>query len=76
MADLYRYRYARERADGKKNETTSRKTFEGWLSKYEPGDRFFVAHCRWGECEPDVSRVADKLTHVRLLQEIEGKDNG
>lgn len=43
----YRYRYRRESANGKTNETTSLKSFEKLLQDAQPGDRFIVGKVAW-----------------------------
>lgn len=73
-----RYLYRRERAGGKSNQTTSLKSFEGWLIDVADGDRFFVAECRWVEATQDgtvpwtgKNGVATTLPHVRKIRDIE-----
>lgn len=72
-----RFRYRRERADNKENDTTDRKAFERWLREAEPGDRFFVADCRWVQCEQDGTVISggDEIPHVRWVTEADAVEN-
>jgi hypothetical protein len=67
-----RFRYRREQANGTVNDSISLKAFEGWLKEAQPGDRFFVAQCRWVQCEPDGN---DEFPHVRWVAEAEPVEN-
>lgn len=79
-----RFRYRRETQDGKSNETTSRKTFDNWLSEarrddgtYDPEVKFYVAWCRWVACIPKTAE--DTGTHVthqlERMFDAEAKEN-
>ena len=72
-----RFRYRRERADGKENDTIDLRTFEGWLKEAEPGDTFYVAHCQWVQCEQDGAIVSGghEFPHVRWMRDVAAVDN-
>lgn len=85
MADRMRFRYRRELPDGKVNETTSRKTFDGWLAEaldedtgvYDPEVQFYVAWCRWVSCEPkSAEETGTHLAHqVERMFDVSAKEN-
>lgn len=77
MAEMSRFRYRRERADGSSNETTSATTFQKWLREAEEGDCFFVAWCRWVQATPGqiVKFGGGDLQAVTKVREVEVKDN-
>ena len=78
MAEMTRFRYRRERSDGKCNETTSATTFQKWLKDAEEGDHFYVAWCRWVQATPgQVAKFGGADLHtVVKKKEVEAKDNG
>ena len=80
-----RFRYRRETPDGKSNETTSRSTFDKWLSEarddetgvYDAEVKFFVAWCRWVSCEPkSAEETGTHIAHqVEKMFDVDAKEN-
>jgi hypothetical protein len=75
--DRFLYRYRRQRADGKANETTSAESFGKWLKEAEPGDEFFVGRFLWVQCEQDGTRPfgTGEVPRVTKVCEVDAKDN-
>jgi len=71
------YLYRRERADGSANETIALRNFEKWLTEAKAGDVFFVARCRWVECEQDGTATSGghEFPHVKWVREADAVEN-
>lgn len=76
-ANRCRFFYRREREDGSANETIAHRSFETWLKEAEPGDKFYVAQCRWVQCEVDGTVISggEPIPHVRWVREVDAVDN-
>jgi hypothetical protein len=77
VAERYRYRFQRTRADGKTNESTSSRSFEKWLKEREEGDRFYVGRFEWVECAQDATLPFGKgeIPHVTKVAVASAKEN-
>jgi hypothetical protein len=75
--DKVRFRYRRERPDGKINDTTCLRNFEKWLTDRQEGDRFFVARCDWVECtyNGQIVRGKAELPTVKWVADVTPLDN-